>query len=402
MRTLKRLLLHATAFLVVFCSAERVSGQNDSIAREIDQAVEPKVITMAKARALLLDNLLAGDLEKVKQIKDYMVGSLNDEYHNSLSQQEFWIILYYTHEWDELSQSLLNYSYNTGEAWKVQPMHDMMGIRLGSIARAQHMLLEQEIQASMMESIKKDFLVLALRTILETSDFSLTELNQQEINLLATAFLKKYPESPYHDFVRRNVTQRFEVSPWGMEYEFSLGYGAFNQQLAQAFNDYGSLGFAFNGIYNNITLYGRALVGFSRTLRDISTSPTAKWPKRSQAGVACIDLSLGYGVINKGRWKISPFAGFGGVSIDANSDDKEKLPEIDDCDLKMNAAFVTGIVFDFNLSKAYNPRGNGFVRLRYSFHATDFTRQQKDMSGTIHNVTLGVSFGGRFSNRQYY
>lgn len=377
-----------------------VSAQADSIITEIESTPLPLSYTIAKARSLLLEKLLEGDYDKVKQIKDYMVTNLNDEYHVTLSQQEHWLILFYTHEWDELSQSLLNYSYNTDEMWKLQPVPDLLSLRFGMIARDQHTMLEADIKASIIEPVKKDFLVLALRTILETSNVYYTDLNQQEITLMANYFLKKYPESPYHNFVRRNCLTNSNASAWGMEYEFSFGYGTFTNQLSEKFKDFGTFGFAFNGTYNNFTLYGRGLIGFSKTLQDITSSSTAVWLKDSKAGTAAIDLTLGYSIINHNRWRISPFAGYGGVSITADEKDKEVMPQLDQCELKMIGTFVTGIVVDFNFSKVYIPHGYSTMRLRYSFHATDFTNQYPNMSGTLHNVTLGVNLGGRFNNRR--
>ena len=81
--------------------------QSANIEKEIHQYKESKPVMIDKARTMLLDMFSKGDLAKVKEIKDFLINA-EDEKFNSFFLAEYWFILYWTQEYNELCLSLQN------------------------------------------------------------------------------------------------------------------------------------------------------------------------------------------------------------------------------------------------------------------------------------------------------
>ena len=81
--------------LVVF----QAFSQIDSTERQILNHDDSKSVIISKGRSLLLDKFLENDMDKVKEIKDYLIERGEDENYIALYPAEYWFILYWTNEY---------------------------------------------------------------------------------------------------------------------------------------------------------------------------------------------------------------------------------------------------------------------------------------------------------------
>ena len=85
-------------------------GQADSIENEIFNYKNSKPEIISKGRRLLIEKLELEDLLKIKEIKDYLVKNIDDYQCHSFDINEYWLILYWTQEFDELLDNIEKFS----------------------------------------------------------------------------------------------------------------------------------------------------------------------------------------------------------------------------------------------------------------------------------------------------
>lgn len=189
-------------------------GQTDPIEKEVLNYSASKSDIISKGRRLLLDSFIADDLDKVEEVKNYLLDEVEDENYTVLYAAEHWLLLYWTEEFGELLNLLENFdqSYYEELAHKINPAQDMMFANLQGKSVVWKDKLEWKINNAALEEEEKDFLRLNLAWLLdsETEPDYLEKLNQR-----ADEFLAAYPGTEYEDFVRQELRYKYVPTNWG-------------------------------------------------------------------------------------------------------------------------------------------------------------------------------------------
>lgn len=373
-------------------------AQEDGVEQEIRNYQESKSQLISKGRRLLMDKFLEGDLEKVKEVKDYLLREVENEDYVALYPGEKWMIMYWTGEYERLQESILGFNQDSIANYqrKIFPEQDLLYPKLIERSWEELIMLEYNIDRSELDQQAKDFLLLHLNFMV--SGEPLNQLSQEEVNTMADLYLKAHPGSPYETHIRNNIRYKFAPSKWGLAFEFFTGYGMFTGELSEMFNNQGVMGVSFDVEYQKFTLYLRNYISFGKTKQDQEKNGVV-WTKGSQANTFLPEASIGYAVVDNDKLKLSPFAGIGGASISPVTVDVEENPELEDLEIGFSPAYTIGV--NMNLKLGWNTsmltfrpdKSYWFVRLRYGYTMPQFNDNPL-YNGNIHQLTIGL--GGMY------
>ncbi|MDH5379664.1 MAG: hypothetical protein OEW75_02355 [Cyclobacteriaceae bacterium] len=381
-----------------------IFGQVDSIKRQIMQYEESKSIIISKGRNLLLDKFIEGDLQKVKEVKDYLV-QIEDENYFAFYPAEYWFILYWTGDYVELAEDIRNFdpdrfeSYNT----KIRPSNDMLYNKLNEKSFENESQIKNQIQTSNLDSETKEVIILNLEWLLlgiRNDVYAQDSLNHQ-----ADIFLKIYTPSEFEGFVKNQVRYKEVPKDWGMTFEFFTGYSIYTGNLSENYSNNVPIGVAFDICYKKFELYLRDYIGFNETRKDFNYS-LGIWEKGSEIVVFLPEASLGYVVYNDNRYKLSPFAGIGSMDISPPTSDTKDIPELKEISLEFTTTYIAGFNLDIKLGAKHTPEyrpktSYGFIRVRYGYSMPGFEKKYNGMSGNMHYITVGFGGMARGVGREY-
>lgn len=370
-------------------------SQVDSIKSQILNYEDSKSTIISKGRKLLLDKFVEGDLGKVKEVKDYLVKTEDDDYF-AFYPTEHWLILYWTKDYAELAESIQNFDSlkQAGYSSKIRPLKDMLYDKLNEKSFENETKLKQQILDSELEEEVEQMLILNLDWLLIDNR---EEKNAQDyLNAEADSFRKTYSASRFNEFIGQFIRFKLVPKEWGMAFEFFSGYSVFTQNLSNTYSNNVPMGIAFDVLYKNFELYLRNYIGFAKTKQDLNYS-LGVWEKDSRVMVFLPEASLGYVAYNDNRLKFSPFAGIGSMDISPTTNDTEKIAELKEVSLEFTTTYVLGINFDIKFGPKntpdYIPKTNyGFIRVRYAYAMPRFEKFYDGMTGNMHYITIG--FGG--------
>lgn len=404
------------SLIVIISFAANAYSQKDSIQNEILNYTDSTAHIIQKGRGLLTEKFNEGDYEKVKEIKDYLLQHIHDNNYIIFYPAEYWYILYWTQEYNDLItsfsqvdvQSKLHFkenrfSSNALSSKKILPADDLLLNRLYERSKDSVLVLDARIDSSSLGQEYKDILKLRLQYL--NSSRSRSAFTQDSLNAAATNFLKLYPNSSFAPFVRNNVRYEFVPSKWGFTFEFFSGYGIFNKELQQHFTNPIPIGVAFDIYYKKTALFLRDYIGFSKTKTDIGDQENV-WKKNSQARVFLPEASLGYVALENKFLKVTPFAGIAGTDITPTEYDKEHNPNLKKAGLKFTTTYATGINLDIKMGKtnatmvSFSEESYWFLRIRYGYTWPQFKNKYGEFDGTMQYITIGVGGFGRAIKRK--
>lgn len=379
-------------------------SQVDSIKSQIMKYEDSKSTLISKGRELLLDRFIEGDIKKVKEIKDYLVKTEDNDYF-AFYPSEYWFVLYWTKDYSELVKNIQNFdsssiaSYNT----RIRPLNDMLYPKLKEKSFENETQIKKQINDSELDLETKQILILNLDwLLLETRK----ELNAQDsINKKADNFLKTFSPSKFDKFTKKYIRYKLIPRNWGMTFEFFSGYSIYTGNLSKNYTNNIPVGVAFDICYKNFELYLRDYIGFNKTKRDFEYS-LGTWAKGSRTMVFLPEASLGYVVCSNNRLKISPFAGISSMDISPPSKETEKTPELKEVSLEFTTTYIFGINFDIKFGPkhtfGYKPKTSyGFMRIRYGYSIPRFEKKYDGMTGNMHYITIGFGGMSRGVKREY-
>jgi len=197
-------------------------GQVDSTGKQILNYDDSKSVIISKGRNLLLDKFLENDFEKVKEVKDYLIEKAEDENYFAFYPVEYWLILYWTNEYEELLNSISTFDSTTIASYhtRIRPSQDMLSAKLRLKSNENVTKIIMQIQFSDIEIEKKKILQLNFENL--TNDDSY----QDTLNNQADTFLKTYPESLYKDFVKNTLDTSWflKIGGWLLSFLLDTAY----------------------------------------------------------------------------------------------------------------------------------------------------------------------------------
>ncbi len=368
-------------------------SQSSNIEAEILNHEDNNAILITKGRSLLIDYYVVGNVKKVKEIKDFLI-SLQDSNFYAFNKGEYFLILYFTNEFNELSKEILRKNFfiqNSCFNYKRVPAFDDLDFTLFESSRNQIEDIKRNIFSSNIDNETKQFLNLHLTYIL------LSSANNEKINEIISMkknFIAQFPTSKYRNFVEREIFREKELSGFYYTFSFSSGVGILSGNLKKYYSMPILLDFEYNLNYKKIETDYRLGLGINKTKQDLAYS-TGVFKKNKTASVANYAFNAGYNILNLNRLKITPFAGIYGVSISPNFSKEFEKNNPDISELSINSSPVFGggfnIYYKFKPAFSYhNSFGLQMLRLRLERINTNFTKNSNGMNGNINFITLGI------------
>ena len=386
-------------FILLFLSViSYVSAQNkDNIENEILSYTNSQTQIISKGRLLLADSFMEGDLQKVDEVRNYLLKEVDSENYIALLPGEQWLISYWTGEFYDVLDSV-NYYYTKGNKNyqdKIFPPEDRLYYKLVEKSWNELEQLEGEILTSDLNEDQKDFLLLHLNFMIAGEP--LNTITQDEINEMADLFIEKHPAGKYTELVKNNIRYKFKASNWGFAFDFFAGYAIQTGELSSQFNNGFALGHGFDIEYKKFTLFLRNYIGFPKTLREQEVEGIT-WEKDMRVTQFLPEASIGYSVVDTEKIKLSPFAGIGGVGFSPVEADIQDRPELDESTVGFVTSYTVGANLDFKLgwnTGAIFPNNKTywFVRCRYGYTMPQMSNYP-GYDGNIHYFNVGI--GGVF------
>ena len=357
------------------------------IEKEIDQSKSEQI---RRGREYLLEKFLDRDYEKVKEIKDYLLGLETDDY-KALALFELWHILFWTQEFDALTESFrqVDSAFAAKQEKTVIPPRDQLREQLYRRSMEDEHLLRFNLQEAHLPAEDEAFLNLYL-------DWDLKPINNPEntekCNELADKFLAQYPNSDYEWFVRHMIRKVFvdKKRGWGMGMD--LGSGLSTGTFARPI---GGIGLSLDFFYGKFDFMLGYEVVFGKTVVDVPytiNSVPEIYPKGSHSNTIVWYADLAYPVWEKKRLRLAPFVGISGVS-DSYPDDK-----VPGSTLKYQGEHRwtgnVGLCLDIKGRLAYDV---GMTRFKYMFSMT----MPNAPISTMHTISVGWTYVIRGKERVY-
>lgn len=356
------------------------------IEKEIDQSKSEQI---RKGREYLLEKFLDRDYDKVKEIKDYLLGLETDDY-KALALFELWHILFWTQEFDALTESFrqIDSAFAANQEKTVIPPRDQLREQLYRRGVEDEHILRFNLQEAQLPAEDEAFLNLYLDWDLK----QLTPENIEKCNELADAFLAQYPNSDYEWFVRHMIRKVYVDKNWGwgMGFDLCSGFstGTFSRPIA-------GLGLSLDLFYRKFDFMLGYEVVFGKTVVDVPyaiNSVPEIYPQGSHSNMIVWYANLAYPVLEKKRLRLAPFVGVGGMA-DSYPDDK-----VPGSDLKNQGEHRwtgnAGLCLDIKGSIGYEV---GMARFKYMF---SMTLPNAPIS-TMHTFSVGWTYILRGKERAY-
>lgn len=368
--------------LILFSTATAFA----QIEKEIDQSKSEQI---RKGREYLLEKFLDRDYDKVKEIKDYLLGLETDDY-KALALFELWHILFWTQEFDALTESFrqIDSAFAANQEKTVIPPLDQLRGQLYRRGIEDEHLLRFNLQEAQLPAEDEAFLNLYLDWDLK----QITPENIEKCNALADAFLAQYPNSDYEWFVRHMIRKVYVDKDWGWGMGFDLcsglSTGKFSRPIA-------GLGLSLDLFYRKFDFMLGYEAVFGKTVVDVPyaiNSVPEIYPKGSRSNTVVWYATIAYPVLEKKRLRLAPFVGVGGVA-DSYPDDK-----VPGSDLKNQGEHRwtgnAGLCLDIKGSIGYEV---GMARFKYMF---SMTLPNAPIS-TMHTFSVGWTYILRGKERVY-
>jgi len=403
--------------ILIISSAFNSFAQRDSLQNQILNYTDSTLQIIIKGRGLLAQKFEEGDYQKVKEIKDFLLAKVKDKNYLVLSPFEYWYILYWTQQYDELLTSMTlqdsvnNYPYRSFPPFddlrfdkKIPPPYDLLLEKLQKQSKDSILQLDSFIDNSSLKEETKDFLKLRLQYLASLGDYKPT--TRDSLNLSADKFLESYPNSSYNAFIRKHIRYEFVPSKWGFVFEFFSGYGILTGELKNTFTNPVPIGIAFDIYYKKFALFLRDYIGFSKTKTGVPYN-TGVWEKDSQVRLYLPEASLGYVIVDNKIAKLTPFAGYAGTAFLPTDNDQEKNSDLKKAGLQFTNTFTAGMNVDIKLGRSktemvfYNEESYWFLRLRYGYNLPQFQKRYNGYDGAMHYITVGIGGFGRAIKRKY-
>lgn len=383
--------------VAAFCGCTiECKAQQRSIREEILAHTQPNNELIYRGRKMILDRIVAGDRDKVKEVMLYLIDSTEDKDHIAFHPVEKWLLYFWSGQYTQVLEDSRRFEsfLSHGEGRNV-PIYDALLRDVRAKVTYERLLIQGDINRSEFSSIEKAFLILNL-------DYLVTE-DQESTNQACNGFLMLYPNSEFESYIRKYLRYQYKLSKFGYGLEIFSGYGILTQELTNSFSNSVPIGFDFDLGYNRLMLYLRGYFGLGSTKDSIQFSQ-ATWKKDEKAQTFLTEASLGYSIYSNSSIRVTPFVGIGGMSIKPPDRDKEDIPGYKHVGLDMTTTFTMGLNIDLFVGKSsmeitYPGDADFFIRIRYAYNQPQFDKTYTGFSGNFHYLTIGFGMFGRGTKR---
>lgn len=382
-----------------------------------DEILQSKAEKIVKGRAYLIEKFLDRDYDKVKEIKDYLLG-IEDEYYVVLRPVELWHILQWTKEYDELTTLLRHtdsayftlyrentyFSYSYDQPYnpynnRIFPQWDKLGQCLLARGVEDRHLLQFGLQEADLSAEDRAFLTMFLDWLFVNNHYLTEDIqndaDQTKVNEKATRFLLDYPNSDYEWFVRHMIRKQYAEKDWGGGLGLDLRSGFTSGTLAKP--GFG-VGLSLDVLYKRLDLtIGIGVMTLKTAQNQVYSFEGVSglvYPQGSECNWGMPYANLAYYVYDGRRVAFGPFVGIGGIfeSYPFNKEKEDEYKELE----KNFLLYKAGLNLDIKMHDYVFDRSS--IRIKYEF---GLIGNGAEKYSNVHLITIGWSWMGRGEKRVY-
>jgi hypothetical protein len=184
----------------------------------------------------------------------------------------------------------------------------------------------------------------------------------------------------------------FHRSAFGFGMHAGFGVGFLTGSLGRHFQTTRNLLLGFDMGYKNLVLYLNGSLNYGSVVKNYMENYF--WQRGMRTGIAIMEASMGYNVLDGSKFKIAPFAGISLIEISKRENKDETTNDFRMVDYNR---LIGGINLDYKWRKRFNfsPSASSFkeyvetdVRLRLYFLMANY---YLNLNGYSINLTLGVN-----------
>ncbi len=391
--------MKTNSFLIVllFFSNSLYSQIDPAKASELNmQLSNSELIT--RYRSLIMDNVIANNKEKTKELFHSLVQRFDNEYYTALYPSEKWILCFWLNDFTPITTMAAKMDSVAMAKMdnKVKPKEDQLyQILIQTLDKNKDEFADQ-VRKSALPNEDQEFLLLILKTLTTPNnrDYQIT------INDASSNFIKSYPNGKYEKYTKDYI--RYEYMPKGFSFgmEFYTGASFLNTKTSQYFRNGAQFGIGFIWGFGKLQINTRGAFVFSRLKGNINYD-NYTWENGQRAELFIPELSFNYKFILKKKTTISPILGLGWFSAAPYDEDKKKSNDLNNIEINSKGAPIMGIEISHEYSNQYYY--NYFYHrpmyayyswnLRYEIQRVPFDVNYANMNGLMNNIVLSFKFG---------
>jgi len=365
---------------------------------------------LIQGRYMLLDSLKAGNIEKVVEVRNYLM-TLSDDLLAFLPS-EYFLILYLTGEFELLEEELriwiLDDDSKVEGVWQIKG-EDYILPQLKLFAQKREIEIRQSINDEVYFGMQNEFLQLYLTYLLKETYSGFDSPDQQEVNEEASHYLERYPNSEWNSYIREYIRIVYGPSSWFGGLAIGGGFMGLTQDLKRRYGNTGSFDFEIYGGYKQ---YGMAMdLLFGITENQIEQTYTFSngdeiiWRAGEAATVFRGTLNFFTYLKITDKFTLVPIAGIGLSSINPSQDEEDRNQDLEVFETGEFETYSIGGALQWRFSRSSgtnnlffgrNPEeSRWYLQLRYMYSEPRFQRKLTGFAGVYHNLTLSIGGFGR-------
>jgi hypothetical protein len=384
--------------VVLLCIMTSINAQIDSLSTNYITSQTSKSDVITKYRTLLIDNIVDGNKEKVRELYIFANRQLDNSNYIALYPIEKTLICFWLNDFTTVSSSF-SYLDSTSikkDEEKIKPKDDQLyDFLLSNTSKNKELIKDQILSSTSLSDYDKDFLILLLQQYSTYEDKNYQEL----LNKAATDYINLYPNSPFRNYVRKNIRNEYETKPLGWGVEISGGSSILNQDISNYFDPGANIGLGFMLAFHNLHLNTRASILFSQLNHNI-VGANYVWESGKRSSIVLPEINLSYKINLSQKLNVSPIIGVVWFSTSPSASDIREDSKLENVSLHSQASSVAGIDIGWNFQDAIllNPNMRKLqhnfcsLNLRYTVQSLQFPDKWNNMNGIAHNISLCVRF----------
>lgn len=387
-------------FLILLLYSGFAAAQSDSIPSMGDR--------IAYARQQLLVAFLADDPAEASLWRDSLM-QFEDSSRVGLVWDERWLLYYWEGTYGNLFDEAVRMDEATRQqlADKIPPPSDSLFKCLDRTLFEKRFALYESIGRGFLSEEEKQFALIELDYLLRLNQ---QERNSGEWNNRLRAFLNRYPESRFTQYIKANLLDESTPTSYkvlkdrGFTFDALFLSGRWRNTLETTLQSpYGfDIGFAYWRNPWNFSL--RCIFGWEKLSRSVYQDGF-EWPEDELSVLIVPSLELGYDLINNKKFRLFPAAGAGISILKPPGTDEESdnpLP-----DYYSNFFFAKGFLgcsLNADIKWKYfsndDPDNNSElsyvgIRMRVGYNWLNWGHENPDLRGDMFFFAVGINLFGQ-------
>ncbi len=354
------------------------------------QTTLPSRITSAR---LELQRAFAADDPAAAALWMDSLSRLETDTYVGLVWDERWLLYIWEEAYGNLFDEVMRFDEAERErqANKVAPRNDSLFETIDRTLYEQRFEMYNRLQRALLSEEEKAFVVLQIDYLLRLNQ------DQKDWAIRLDAFLQRYPESRFADFIRSirpDVKLSSSPSQRGFGMSLLLANSQWNNQLDRSIRPAVGVEGSFYLWRKGWHLGAEFMTGSTRLSRTIRHNGF-DWPKEDRADFLTAGLEIGRDVLNTKRLRVTPSVGGSFASlvppVPEEGENPDYYSEFNFSDAHLMAALTTDVKLfrkEWNLQGVEKGTFHG-IRLRVGYHWLRMGRKSPFLDGQMFFFSVG-------------